>query len=128
MEYYTITEIAAKLGIKRHKILQIVRGGEVKSRRSESQTSAYQIPKTELKKLREIVNAEVPTKKKTNSNKRAAANNGSTEILSPESSPLKNGHYEDFIQMQKVILETMHNLSSTQEKIAETLSYLAKKL
>ncbi len=121
MEHYTITEVAKKLGLKRHIVLKIAKSGQVQTKKGEKPTSPYQIPKTELKAIEEIATSKNPI---TVANKTPEVKK--LEAQSPKMQ--ENSHYAEFVQMQKILMETMRDLASTQDKIAEALVWLSKKM
>ncbi len=132
MEHYTISEASEMLGIKKRKIWEVVRSGKVKSTKDKGQSSPYKIPETELDKIKQIVNSKAPTQDKVKviaePESKSNLNSTSNSDAKVASEALNTKHYEDFIQMQKILMETMHNLAGTQDKIAEALIFLAKKM
>jgi excisionase family DNA binding protein len=114
MQYYTIKEASERLGIKIYTIKRLVRTGKIESKKGEKQRSPYQIPQTELEKIREIAS---PKEEKTTEKAE----------IKLDSAPERR-YYEDFMEMQKILVETMRDLASTQEQIALTLAQLVKKV
>lgn len=122
MKYYTITEVAEELGVERQRILRLVKSGKIQAEKGENSTSPYQISEDELKKFRSMEKIEIESEKKSPKKQEQEV---VCEIID-HGKDIK--HYEDFIQIQKILVETMRALATTQEQIAATLRELVKKV
>lgn len=123
MKHYTITEAAEKSGVARHRILRLVKIGKIEAVKGEESRSPYRISEVELEKLRDLEKLRY-IENSTNPQKEQ-------EVISKITKPdyAQDGkYYEDFIQIQKILVETMRDLASTQEQIALTLAELVKKV
>jgi len=120
VQRYTISEASQKLGIEKRKIMRLIKTREIEATKGENARSPYQITENELLKLCDIVGY------KTVQEKKEAV---SSIPIEPKTDSAQNArHYNDFIQIQKILVETMRDLAATQEKIAETLRELVKKV
>lgn len=120
MRYYTITEAAAKLGINRNTVVRWVKTGKISAAKEDNKArSPYKISESEFAKIREesTPNTTAPTPT-------AVKPEVVREAQTIQAKPYR---YEEFIEIQKILLETMRDLASTQEKIATTLAQLVKK-
>jgi len=119
LKYYTITEFAEKLGVPRSRVLWLVRSGQIESTKGENPRSPYKIPKSELKKS---------NRKSTSKSTEKTKESKETKISGKSREIQKEPSYEEFVEIQKILIETMRDLAKTQEKIASTLSELVKKI
>ena len=120
MKRYTISEASQKLGIEKRKIRRLIKTNKIEATKGENTRSPYQITENELRKLCNIVGCKTPNEEKEVV---------SSISIEPQSAAVQNTkHYEDFIQIQKILIETMRDLAATQEQIAETLRELVKKV
>lgn len=117
MKCYTVTELAEKLGVPRSRISWLVKSGQIESLKRKKQRDPYKIPKSELEKL--------TPKGKTKPAKKSQKSTGKS--ISVKADEIKEPRYDEFINIQKILVETMRDLAKTQEKIASTLSELVKK-
>ena len=121
IEYHTITQASEKLGVERRIIKRLIKRGEIEFVKGKSKRSPYLIPETQLQHLYESATFEISADKEK-------------EVTSSEKMESKSKHYllssdkyDDFVQIQKNLSETMVHLASTQEQIALTLAQLLKK-
>jgi excisionase family DNA binding protein len=123
VKHYTITEAAEKTGIGRHRILRLIKRGKIEAVKGEETRSPYQISEAELEKLPALEKScDIEIAK--NSQKKPE---GISNITKPDYAQ-EGKYYEDFVQIQKILVETMRNLATTQEQIAATLRELVKKV
>lgn len=120
MQQYTISEASKKFGIEKRKIMRLIKAGEIKATKGKNARSPYQITENELLKLCDIVGH-----KSSQEEKEVVS---SIPIETKTDSVQNAKHYEDFIQIQKILVETMRDLAATQEQIAATLRELVKKV
>ncbi len=124
IRYYTVSEVAKKLGLPRTKVVSFVKTGKVKAIKGKYQRSPYLIAETEFPKFFD----RLPEGEKN----REISSNSNTEIesrISPEScNALCTAHYEQLLGIQKTLVETMNGLAVTQEHIALALRELIKKV
>jgi len=124
VKYYTATQASEKLGIERHIIMRLIRNDRIDSIKGQYQRSPYRIPETQLQKLYELATSEIANKEQEASNTKIETKPIPNHTPTPQ--PYK--YYDDFLQIQKNISETMRHLASTQEQIAFTLAQLLKKV
>ena len=118
MKCYTITEFAEELGVPRSRISWLVKSGKIEAMKRKKQRDTYKIPKSELEKFAQESKTKPTKKGQKPTEKRVAAKANETK---------REPRYDEFINIQKILVETMRDLAKTQEKIASTLSELVKK-
>jgi excisionase family DNA binding protein len=118
VKYYTVTEAANKLGIDRKIILRLITAKKIVTIKDKAQTSPHKIPESELEKIKANNFSQKVTPKAEEVEKQQEKTTNAKQ----------SNNYEDFIEIQKTLAETMRNLAMTQEKIASTLAELIKKI
>lgn len=122
MKHYTITEASEKSGVAKHRILRLIKRGKIEAVKGEGR-SPYQIKEAELEKLCVLEKTRELEIAKSAQKKQEAI----SKIAKPDYAQ-EGKYYEDFVQIQKILVETMRNLATTQEQIAATLRELVKKV
>jgi len=120
VQEYTISEASKKIGIEKRRIMRLIRAGKIKATKGKGSRSPYKIGENELQKLRDIEES------KTSQKEDKAVFRTKIEVKPDYVENVK--YYGDFIQIQKVLVETMRDLATTQEQIAATLRELVKKV
>ncbi len=103
--------------------MRLVKRGKIEAVKGEESRSPYRITEVELEKLRDLESLR-DIENSTNPQKEQ-------EVISKITEPdyAQDGKcYENFIQIQKILVETMRDLASTQAQIALTLAELVKKV
>jgi excisionase family DNA binding protein len=118
LKCYSITEFAEELGVPRNKISWLVKSGQIETIKRKKQRGLYKIPKSELEKFAQGSRPKPAKKSQKLTVKRISKKSNGMK---------KKPRYEEFIDIQKILVETMRDLAKTQEKIASTLSELVKK-
>lgn len=114
MQSYTITEISKILGVRRGRVVNLVKKGQIKFLKDKKNLSPYKIPSAEVDKIKRLLLIDEPQK----TNKTIPENNDEK---------LQFDKYENLIEIQKILASTMQDIAVTQNKIASTLSSLFKK-
>ena len=116
MRYYTIRELSNKTGLKIYRIRHLIKKNKIRSVKGKGPNSPYKIPDTEVKKLLVIAEENVSISKESQPRIEKTEEEGKSKL------------FEEFIEIQKTLAETMRDLASTQEKIATTLREMVKRV
>lgn len=122
---YTATEASAKVGTKKEHIMYLIKKGRIEAVKGKGIRAPYRIPETELSKLQDLATVKARKKKE----KKASLPKLSKKTTEKaQSVPCDGMSSQEFVDIQKILAQTMNRLAATQDQLASMLTHLLKKL